>query len=144
MISFYQTLHILLKLCRRASIIKTIAKGTLVISILLGAHIGTVKPQINEYCICSLLPAVFWSPPSVTSRPSAFGLNSGSCFHCPYLLIQAQVFYFLLSAFLLRAERPPCSVMECHRGNALNLLPPSFHRNCEHEQIPRASENNPI
>lgn len=62
---------------------------------------------------------MFWSLPSVISRPSAFGLNSGSCFPCPQLLVQAQVFYF---CFLLRAEKPPCSVMDCHRGSVLNLL----------------------
>lgn len=126
------------------SIIKTLAKGTLVISSLLGAHIGTDKPQINKYCIWSLLPAVFWSLPSVTSRPSAFGLSFGSCFHCPHLLIPSLGFYFLISLFLLRAEKPSCSVMKCHRGNVLNLLHPSFLRNCKHEQIPRASENSPI
>lgn len=70
---------------------------------------------------------MFWSLPSVTSRPSAFGLNSGSCFRCPYLLIQAQVFCFLLSAFLLRAEKPPCSVMDCHGAMCLTCCsPPSL------------------
>lgn len=70
---------------------------------------------------------MFWSLPSVTSRPSAFGLNSGSCFRCPYLLIQAQVFCFLLSAFLLRAEKPPCSLMDCHGAMCLTCCsPPSL------------------
>lgn len=87
---------------------------------------------------------MFWSLPSVTSRPSAFGLNFGSCFHCPHLLIPSLGFYFLIPLFLLRAEKPSCSVMKCYRGNVLNLLHPSFLRYCKHEQIPRASENNPI
>lgn len=123
-------------MCRWASIIKTLAKGTLVISSLLGAHIGTDKPQINKYCIWSLLPAVFWSLPSVTSRPSAFGLNFGSCFHCPHLLIPSLGFYFLISLFLLQAEKSSCSVMKCHRGNVLNLLHPSFLRNANMSKSP--------